>query len=106
MKNKFYFSLKPIIYTTVFCSFFRLTQHQKLSTTEQVHALATLQIPIESGNDINITNENGDTALHLAIRKNQLNTVKFLLDQGANVNIGLIPQQKPIDKSTSPFELF
>ena len=81
MKVTFFFNLKTNIYIffAVFSSLFSVYAKPKPATTEQVYALATIQLPIALGSDINVTNEDGDTALHLAIRKNQFNTVKFCL---------------------------
>ncbi|PIA25119.1 hypothetical protein AQUCO_12500026v1 [Aquilegia coerulea] len=41
---------------------------------------------IKCGADINLTDKYGQTALHVAVHKGNLQTIKTLLDQGANVN--------------------
>ncbi|CAA0832331.1 Potassium channel KAT1 [Striga hermonthica] len=45
--------------------------------------------------DVNITSEDGQTALHAAVRQGHLEMVRFLLEKGANVN-------KPDDKGWTP----
>ena len=72
------------------CLLFCVRAAPKPQTTEEVYVLAMMQMPIGIATDINVTNEDGDTALHLAIRNNQFNTIKFLLSQGADPNIGRI----------------
>src|SRR5262249_44594816 len=48
--------------------------------------------------DINTTDENGQTPLHLALRNDNFAIVKFLLDNGADINI--------LDKNgKSPFDI-
>lgn len=75
-------------------------------TTEEIYALAQKRLPILLETNIDTTNEQGNTALHLAIENNQLNTVKYLLEQGANVNVGLIPKTKTKSQSTGALDLF
>ncbi len=41
---------------------------------------------IESGIDINETDNEGNNALHIAVEKNDIETAKVLIDNGANVN--------------------
>lgn len=49
-------------------------------------SIELLEILINAKADINKTNSNGQTPLHLAVRNNDHDMVSFLIDHGANVN--------------------
>ena len=49
-------------------------------------ALAAVALAWELGNDVNAADTNGDTALHGAIHRGAGNIVRFLVDNGANVD--------------------
>lgn len=48
---------------------------------------AIIRLLIDTGAPIDETNKEGDTALHLAVRSSNAETVKVLLEKGANKNI-------------------
>lgn len=52
---------------------------------------------LRAGADINGTNSDGKTALHQAVIKKNIESVKFLLENGANVNIKDINGNNPIN---------
>ena len=45
-----------------------------------------LNIWFESGIDVNIRDDNEDTPLHIASRQGQLDVVKLLIENGANIH--------------------
>ncbi len=47
----------------------------------------SLKFLVDRGADVNSTDANGDAALHIAVRNDQLLLVKRLIDQGADVNL-------------------
>lgn len=58
-----------------------LTRAIKYGVTDKVESLLTASI------DINAIDQNGDTVLTLAIKENNINLVKLILDKGADVNL-------------------
>ena len=55
------------------------------STTEEA-ALEAAELALETGNDINAVNDDGETALHSAAHWGKDSMVQWLVDQGAHVN--------------------
>ena len=56
----------------------------------------TVEKQIVSGFDINTTDKNGTTALHIAVEQGNLEIVKLLLQKGANVNLQDKAKRTPI----------
>lgn len=58
-------------------------------------AIGAIQLALEVGNDVNMSDARGETALHHAIDRNLPDVVRFLVDNGAQVNVknkrGLTP---------------
>ncbi|WP_342189559.1 ankyrin repeat domain-containing protein [Spiroplasma endosymbiont of Dilophus febrilis] len=52
--------------------------------------LAVLEILINYGFNVNVWNNDGETPLHIAVRKEWLALIQLLLDNGANVNAGTV----------------
>ena len=55
-------------------------------TTTEVAALEAAELALETGNDINAANDDGETALHLAAHWGKDSMVQWLVDHGAHVN--------------------
>lgn len=45
-----------------------------------------MRILLHFGGNANVLDNDGDTALHFAVRENNLHTAKLLIDYGADVN--------------------
>lgn len=60
----------------------------------------TIEILIKSGASVNIVNKNGDTALHYAAKRNDLESILLLLKYGANVRLTNSKGAKPADMCT------
>lgn len=54
-------------------------------------SLSHLQSLLDGGADVNYLREDGKTALIMAAKKGQTDLVRWLLDRGANVNLGYFP---------------
>jgi ankyrin repeat protein len=52
---------------------------------------------IKDNVDINYLNENGDSSIHIALYKRQINIVKYLITAGANLNILNNKNMSPLD---------
>ena len=59
--------------------------------------IEAIKILIENGQDVNIIDENGMTALHYAIQGVQFSIAEFLISNGANVNATNKDGQTPLD---------
>jgi ankyrin repeat protein len=63
-------------------------------------AFAALKLAVALGGDVNAVNKNGDTALHGAVFRATTDAVKFLVDQGAKLDVknkkGFTPYQYTI----------
>ncbi len=90
-------SLKP--------STFKLGKDFKTDVVKNRTALMTLgenvsiTFFIQKGANINLQDNDGNTALHLAAKENNLDAVRTLLSAGADVNIKNKKGQKPVQMS-------
>eukprot|EP00931_Biecheleriopsis_adriatica_P022309 TRINITY_DN14374_c0_g1_i1.p1 TRINITY_DN14374_c0_g1~~TRINITY_DN14374_c0_g1_i1.p1 ORF type:complete len:385 (-),score=94.68 TRINITY_DN14374_c0_g1_i1:498-1652(-) len=57
---------------------------------------------VEAGADIHVTNGEGVTALHIAVREGMPDTIEYLLAQGADVNAKSDDGRTPLDYTTFP----
>ena len=69
----------------------------KIPAAEARMALATVKRAVELGAALNATSEAGDTALHGAASHGMDNVVRYLADQGADVNVQNRRGQTPLD---------
>lgn len=56
----------------------------------------TLKVQVEAGVDLNAKNENGDTALHVAVKLGFIEFVPAILKQGADPNVTDKQGQTPL----------
>ena len=54
---------------------------------EERHALETVRVAVELGADVNMTDWNGDTALHTAASRNYKTVVRLLAELGADLDV-------------------
>jgi len=57
-----------------------------------------VEILIKNGANINLTNRNGNTALHLAATYGRADVIRLLLTNGADINITSHSNKTPLDK--------
>jgi len=63
--------------------------------------LDTIDFLLQSGVDINALDDEGDTALHDAVRFNRLSSVQFLIERGARINERNHEGHTPLDIAVS-----
>lgn len=62
----------------------------------------SIQLLIDLGSDVNATDNRGKTALHLAVKREDVEIVKLLIAAGANVNVqGTGDRQSPLHLAVS-----
>jgi len=64
-------------------------------------ALEAVQLALQPGDDVNATNADGNTALHIAAAKGANAIVQFLVDNGANLDARNKLGQTPLDLTQS-----
>lgn len=63
-----------------------MTDNKEWFTSVKNYQLNSIKKYLQSGQDINAENDDGMTALHIACRSNNLELVKFLVDNKASIN--------------------
>lgn len=61
--------------------------HLDANNTDNIHSIAGLKILLDNKSNINAVDNNGETAICLAVKRNAFEKVAFLLSQGANCKI-------------------
>ena len=57
------------------------------TTGTPAEVLATMQLTLDLGVDIDAVNRNGETAMHFAAYRNRPEIIKLLADQGASIEV-------------------
>ena len=66
---------------------------------DESRTLEAVKIAVEAGTDVNVLDEDGDTALHYVVDKGVLSVVAFLTESGADVNATNRHGQAPLTRS-------
>jgi len=69
---------------------------------DEKRGLEAVQIALASGGDVNLANQAGDTALHGAAAKGFTNIVRFLIQNGAKVDVKNRRGQTPLSVTPEP----
>lgn len=74
-------------------------------TMDEGNSLESVKYLVDMGADVNATNLNGDTALHLAVfhRPDDLSLIKYLLDSMSDVNAGNRDGDTPLMRAVLRF---